>query len=266
MGLTGFSKLLVVASLIGGWQSQAQASANCGAQLTHENPTLLAAATILNSFEYVRHALNQASSEVQNPVYCLSGLALSRNIYQNVRYYLEIDVKEASTNETKFSFRYLYQDASVQAYHNVQGQPWTGLEQSSTKSVLNAIVANAKFTPLAGVKRLENPLEAATHSATYLAAQGSVEAQTLNVIEIQSEGSSVYLVGWMPRATGNPFAKIDAPKGLLLKLGANGEVLVSENVSLVSDLLFPLESVFSATGSSLPGRENWPSAFVELAR
>ncbi len=219
----------------------------------------------------VLHALNKARFEIQEPEYCVSGVALSRNIYQYVKYLFLVEVREKGQEKARFQFHFLFQSASIQSYHNMNGQPWTGLQQSDVQNTFDAMLKGAQFQKLGKEANEMSLLEIAQKSATFASTQAEFDHNSLSVIRISEKDSKsgadqAYLVSWMTLPSVNPFTSSTRTLGVLISRNADGSTSLSEKVLVVRELLFPLEDLLHDKGHQLGTRETWADQLLEDAR
>lgn len=261
--------------LCGVTQAQAESApairAHCGSSIQSSSPSADAALTTMLSLQHVRHGLSQAAATLSNPTYCVSGLALSRNVYQYVQYYFQIDVHSGNEEKPAYQFRFLFQNASVQAYHNYQGQPWTGLPPARVDEILNGLVRSAHFTPIATSENggaSTDPLTLAKQSKTFAASRANVDDSSISILQLPAEsqsGKTVHLVTWLSQPPANPYAGFSQTMGVLIAVDADGTVSLAENVFPTTSILFPMTQSLTETMASLPGRDDWASWLSQMA-
>lgn len=232
----------------------------CGPRVDSASPTLHLALGNVLGFGYVHHAFEKIAREFPRAEYCVSGLPLSRNAYQYYQYYVRVDVRANEGGPLVERVRFLYQDASVQAYHNTQGQPWVALDPAAVDRVFTDFVAGAAIASNEAVNTsTEELIASALASRTFRANASELDAPSLSVLRVTPK---VSVVSALTLPTANPFAGAVRPFGVLV--GAGGTV--TENVSLSSGLLFPLGRVLDETAKSAGPKDAWSDRLVELSR
>lgn len=169
--------------------------------------------------------------------FCVSGMAVSRDIYQYAQYYIQVSV--VADGQSVHEMRFLFQDASTQALDNVGGKPWIGLPAAKIDATLNAYVAEQTLTPWSGSVKAFDPLSIAKQSATYKNEGSSIDQATVSVIPVRMNDSRQYsIVSWLTTPGNNPFSTYVALKGVLVVHDpATGAVSIAENLWLTSDLV-----------------------------
>lgn len=215
----------------------------CAGEVTGLTPAARTALGNLLSLQDVLHALRTARAELSNPRFCTSTIPLARNNYQYVRYLVMIDLYELGESSPRRRFRFLYQDASTQAHHNVGRQPWTGLSAASVDEVLLGVVDQLKFTEQAS----RNPLAIATTSSAFLRQGVNVDEGSLTFTRFQVGSRIFFYAGGLTLPTQNPFAGVVRPFATLLKF-EEGRWLSADGFGPSSDLLYPLERRLQGPG------------------
>ncbi len=88
-------------------------------------------------------------------------------------------------------FQFLLQDASVQAFQNVGGQPWTGLDSRQTQGTFESLISEAQFLPVTSSLQKSSLFEVAKSSKTYRLGIDQINTDTLSAIPIFTQESSM---------------------------------------------------------------------------
>lgn len=223
----------------------------CADRPTATSPVFQTAINNLSSFQYVNHAFERLRREIAHPTFCVSGFALSKNAYQYVRSYLQIDVRDEG-GTVRESFRFLFQDASTQAFHNVGGQPWNGLPLAETERVFADWLKKVSPVPFATTE--SDPLRVALASRTYRENAAQADASTLAVFPLPGAGRN-YLISWLGRPANNPYTAPVTPKAVMVSFDEQGGVSVAENLSLFTDVLAPLDDLLDESTHDVRGAD-----------
>lgn len=216
----------------------------CSHSLRAASPLFQNALDNIYSFNYVRHALMQAQHEQnsEQTLFCTSSLALSKNIYQYFEHLIQVDVYPKGSSKPTYSFHFLFQNASVQAFHNVGGQPWVGLKTAHVNQALKNLVDQAQFARLDLIAGKKTPFEVASQSRSFQHDGESIDKSSLSAMRIlQSDDKIVYLVTWLTKSPENPFAGEVLTRGVLVSFSKDQQVQIAENIYPKGDLLIPLE-------------------------
>jgi hypothetical protein len=256
--------------------SSATASAferSCGPQVLSNIPKFQTALNNLYSLTYVREALDLELRFTPSSELCVSMVAVGNNIYQYQKYFIQIEVVTIGDPDPKRALRtcrFLFQDASVQAFHGYSGQPWTGVNPSEAHLAFQNMVYLAAFKPVKAAANSE-PVEIAKASASYQNHQDTIDLSTLAAIEIskmvKAGRGEVFLVTWLSKPESNPFLHPVIASGVLVSRSPSGKWLLGESVSIASDLLFPLEANVTKVSAQLkPDQSDWKLKLMTFSR
>lgn len=234
----------------------------CSDRPTATSPIFQTAINNIGSFHYVNHALERVRRDIAHPVFCVSGFALSKNMYQYVRSYLQIDVYDEA-GARRYGFRFLFQDASTQAFHNVGGQPWNGLSPVKADGLLAAWAASTVFVPF--VTAETDPVKIAQESRTYRLNREDADLSTLSLFRLPVTDRELYVVNWLGRSPLNPYVAPAVARAVMIAIGPDGAVSVAENLSPFSEALVPLDEALGETTQDVRGRD-WTEALLDLGR
>ncbi len=240
----------------------------CDTYITHTLPALQDALITMESLQHILHTVDAVKAQVADPIFCTSGLVLGRNIYQYFEVYFRIRVVSVSTGLERFDFRFVFQNASIQAYHNNTQQPWVGLSYKNADQVFAQLNDQAVFLPFPGITQMSLE-QIALLSTTYKQNAATADLSTLSSIQLNipqfvSSAPNVYLVSWMSLPSTNPFRDFARPYGILVRKYPDGHLDVAENLNLTSDLLFPLENLQLNSGSNRVPFANWSNFLLSL--
>ena len=255
-------KALAALVLVLGLAANAQAQVieeRCESTPLSSSPSMQIAFTTLSSFHYVLHTFNEIAKELPGAEYCVTGMPMSRNAYQYLQYFIQIDVRSAG--RTHYRLRYLYQDASIQAYHNAHGQPWVAIAPATVDAVVEGALAKADFRALDSA--WTTPVEMAKLTRSYASTVSEVDEKTLSVLPLSEDS---YLVAWMTRSPANPYAGVARTMAIVVKRGADGRPVVAENLSAASDLLFPLDKARIELGAEAGAKDAWAAKVLEISK
>lgn len=193
----------------------------CGQELRAANPLVETAVRNLTSFESVHTAFGELRAQDRDVRFCVSGVMLSKNIYQYGRFLIAIEAINPAGRATH-RFYFLYQDASVQAIHNVGRRPYIALPRRDVDQILTE--ARAGAADLTRELPFEDVIQGVRASRTYTSAAPESDPTTMSGIAVPSEDGSAreLFVTWMTRTPANPFAGYALLKGVSVDLsGAN---------------------------------------------
>ncbi len=236
---------LSICILLMGFYSHAS---TCDHELKSEIPIFQTALDNLYSFTYVRQNLMSELNAVPGSEFCVSSIALGNNIYQYLHYFIEVEVRKPVPLKSRY-YHFLFQDASVQAFHNIGGQPWTGLDNKVVAKVASDLITQAHFAKV-NSKGLDI-LELAKSSRSFLASVDKTDLQTLSSVQIQSSPEKVFLVTWLSLPNENPFLYPVIPRGVLISVSPSSEVQMAEDVSPTSDFWMPLSENITKINNKL---------------
>lgn len=202
----------------------------CRRELRSGLPLLNSALTNLHGIDYVHHAIDELKSR-GNVEFCVSGVAVSRNIYQYLRFYIHVDVRQAGGGKSLARYRFLYQDASVQALHNVGGKPWIAVAVEDADA-LEAQLKNRSFQPLGSGR----PLALIKDTQTFKS--DAADLSTLSSVDL---GDSILLVTWLTKPGANLYADVARTKAVLLKVEGD-MVSVAEGLWFNSEVTKTLDA------------------------
>jgi hypothetical protein len=205
------------------------------------------AANTTVSFPYVRSTI-----EKLNPMgYCVSGIALTKNIYQYYKTLLV--VKLALRDGSYVSLPLLIQMASVQAFENRGPKPWVGVSTKDLSKAAAELAQQSKFQPL------QNPTSVADFKSRVVleSNQGpsSVIADSTYIGDVTLAtdpvtGNTLVLVTQITSTeTGNIFTSAYGTRGWLLQIGKTGLV---ESTGYVPSLFKFMTDLDASTTRSLP--------------
>jgi hypothetical protein len=243
----------IVALLLGAVAANAQSGVVCSADLESDTPLFATALHNIYSFGYVRDALAQLRQSHPGAEFCVSGMALSRNIYQYPKYYVQVSARVGG--KSVHEMRLLFQDASTQALDNVGDKPWVGLPAAQSEQALVDYVKSLSLTKSSPVAKFD-ARAVAEKSATYAAGAADVDQATFGVMPVgMADGREYYVVSWLTKPGANPFASYTMLKGVLVVHDPEtGEVWTSENLWLTSSLAIPLENLLEQNWVADAGR------------
>lgn len=249
--------------------AHADSSVVCDHSLKATSPLFQNALNNLYSFEYIHHAMEgilQAAGP-QEVMFCTSSIAVDKNIYQYLEHVVSVDVYVANSTEPQYSFRLLFQNASIQAFHNVGGQPWIGLNSQQTQQAFASLIASQHFAPLVVPAGTEQVLNIAKLTQSYQRDLAIIDAETFSAMPVaaNSQGTT-YLVSWLTSNSDNPFASFSMSRGVLVTVFSDKHVEVAENISVKSDVSFSLENQMDQLGSALSSKDTWTSALLEMSQ
>lgn len=205
------------------------------------------AANTVVSFPYVRATLEKLS-----PIgYCVSGIALTKNIYQYYKTLLV--VKLAMRDGSYLSVPLIIQMASVQAFENRGPKPWTGLDPKDLTAAANALQAKSNLQSLA------NPTTVADFKAQITAESNQgpsnviADGTYLGDIPLSTDpstGSTLVLISQITNvSTGNIFTSAYSARGWLVQIGKTGLI---ESSAFVPSLFEFMTAVDASVTKSLP--------------
>ncbi len=214
----------------------------CGDQLKSSLPIFQTALDNLYSFSYIRSALQEESVRMPESEYCVSSIALGGNIYQYFNYLILVEVRSKNSTDINH-FQFLFQDASVQAFHNIGGQPWAGLELTKLREVFRKLIEQAQFRPQPKSQNYQNLVEIAMNSRTFKNNSKDVNLDSFSAIPLGGNGSGgfFYLVTWLTNPNSNPFLYPILSRGVLISIDAFGGIEIAENIAPFADIWLPLE-------------------------
>ena len=248
--------------------AHAESSVVCDHSLKATSSLFQNALTNIYSFEYVHHALEQVMRNAgpQEVTFCTSSVAVDKNIYQYLEHIVAIDAYVGNNKEPQYTFRLRFQNASVQAFHNVGGQPWIGLDAKQTQGSFDSFVAAQKFTTLLTAQGMTQSADIAKLSRTYNQDSTIINANTFSTMPLVSDQkSTTYLASWLTSNSANPFATPSLTKGVLVRIFNDGHVDIAENIYVKSDLLFALEDQLEKQTDNLPAKEDWIDVLIKLS-
>ena len=243
-----FSALFVLSSA----HAQTDSSVICGPGLKASTPLFQNALDNLYSFGYVHHALEQVQQE-EGPdvVFCTSSIALRKNIYMYFQHLIQIDVYPKNITAPTHRFRFLFQNASVQAFHNVGGQPWAGIGSAFADQTLKNLVDQAQWTSLPTLVGVENSKDIARLTSTFQKDAEKVDNDSFSAIPVSNgNGKQIFLATWLTKSGDNPFSSPIYTRGVLVAIATDKSVEVAENIFPEGDLLIPLENQLEKSGCS----------------
>ena len=73
-----------------------------------------------------------------------------------------------------------------------------------------------------------------------------------------ASGAKLHLVSWLSRPDENPFRTPVVSYGVLVSVAADGKIETSDDISVASDLRFPLEqNITDVTHTLQPDHSDW---------
>jgi hypothetical protein len=249
--------------------AQIKSSVICDHRLKASSPLFQNALDNIYSFAYIHHALERIKNEAgtKEVLFCTSSIALSKNIYQYFKYLIQIDVYLQGSNVAAYKFRFLFQNASIQAFHNVGGQPWAGLDTSRTDQTLREFTNLAEYHPFIGTTSgLTNPIEIARKSQSFQRDGQNIDLSTLSAIPIPgNQDKQFYLVTWLTKSPENPYAGQVLTRGVLISIGPDQSIGIAENNFPGGDLLIPLEVHLEELVSQVGPSTHWVEKLLKIA-
>lgn len=239
---------------------------DCSNTLTSTNPTLDAALKNLYSFEYVLHAITQKSDEMEQVQYCVSGLPLSQNNYLYKKFFIQIEVSDVLNPTESHTFSFLYQDASIQAYHNVGSKPWVGVSTGSVQEMFSKWLERKEFQVVSTASVKSDPLTIAKNTQVFTQYEDDIDVKTIAIFPLKTKNakfSEIYLVSFMTKSKGNPYTYPVLTKGVLVAKTAT-QVYVAENISLFSDVLNPIEQLLIGAQKQQIAGESFEELLLRL--
>lgn len=239
------------------------------------SPMFKSALNNLYSFFYVRHGFRSALASLKKPETCLSMVSLSRNSYLYYQYLVRIDLFEDENLVPSFTFQFIFQDASVQAFHNVGGQPWVGLDQSSLVEISNNLIHNSKFkesfTSLASFQ--ENPytasLELVKNSPYFILQNSSRDDLTVSVTKLstsQADPIELFLVTWMSKSDRNSSSEQVQLNGTIVKYDkSKSQILILEKSDLNTQVVRPIDIVKDKIFSNFNSHTDWTQELLKIS-
>ncbi|MGE0763933.1 MAG: hypothetical protein AB7N80_11695 [Bdellovibrionales bacterium] len=236
-----------------------------------EPPTSSFGKTIRNyeSFHYVRKAMKKVAEELPNSTICLSMVVGARSDYAYYRYYLKADVYAIGQTKPSYSFQYIFQDASIQAFHNHGGQPWYGLDSAQVDRVVQNFIETSRFEPFPH-RYQGRPVAIAKQTAVYLKSQENIDFESLSSLELKFKSAPAatrfFIVTWLTKPNNNATQDKPMAQGVLMAVDKQQNVLISENILPYSDLFMPLEDYLKALRDNFKPKEQWPQVLLDFAR
>lgn len=244
----------------------------CREDLNFTSSVFQTAFNNLRGFDYVNHALQTAAKEVADPVYCIASVTLSKNEYQYFRFYIQVNIHSRYSLVNRYSFRFLMQDASTQAFQNTGGQPWVAIPLRDADAALDDIIDRANFKSVTAPTIGLTVLQAAMQSFTWQSNVGNMDTSTISILRLVTQKydflkNPVYLVSWMTKTSAaNPFAVPVSSKSLLLTQKSSGEWVMDDSLSTYNSLLTPLDTVLQANAAGPRDVTAWSDLLLRISR
>jgi hypothetical protein len=245
--------------------AQTVPSVICDRNLKATSPLFQNALTNVYSFSYIHHALEQVQTAAgpEGAVFCTSSVVLSKNIYQYFQHLIQIDVYPKGAPQPTYRFRLLFQNASVQAFHNVGGQPWVGLDTALVDQTVAAMVTPAQYHPFTAAPGEQDPVKIARQSASFLKDGANINPDSVGAIPLAGD-KKLYLVTWLTRSSDDPFAGFVMTRGVLVSFAADQSIQLAENI-FPGDLLITLENQRDDLESKVGPSSQWMDRLLAFA-
>lgn len=192
---------------------------HCGRDLDATNTVMATALRNLMSFEGVHAAIGEIENSVPQAQYCVSGVILSKNIYQYGKFLISIEVYDGATNRVLNRMYFLYQDASVQAIHNVGGKPYVALPRIAVEDILQKALTES-ITKTHDISPAESLMNVVQTSETYRGSQPAPDVSSISALEVPGGG---LIITWLTQLPSNPYAGYALLKGLSIDRAPLGE-------------------------------------------
>ena len=249
--------------------SFADSSIVCDRSLKSSSALFQNALDNIYSFHYVHHAIEniRQTAAPQEVTFCTSSVALNKNIYQYLKHLILIDAFVGNDKTPKYTLRLLFQNASIQAFHNVGGQPWAGLDPVQTQNAFNSLIAGASaWKAIQLPVNTYSALEVATLSATFKKDQTQIDATSLSAIPVSRTGEKeIYLVSWLTKNFDNSYATQVYSHGVLVAFTSGQQVEIAENIFPNGDLLIPLENQLEQTTMDAGANSEWTRKLLKIS-
>lgn len=229
--------LLIMLSLV--FQNYAHAN-NCGKDDSMIVPSLLDTGfSNLSSFDYVSHAMKKIIKEPTTG--CIVGWPLYKNEYQYYMFFYNFSLE---TREGTKNVSFLYQDASVQANHNLYQKAWTGLNFDKVRETFSNLVNVASsVVSYPTTKSLKSFVLGDFVGDGPFAEKANLNTLTLLPLK-NITGTDEHLLVWFDSAFGiNPYAVYPAGHAYLVRASTDGYSF--HKLSLFTDLMVPLQKNLS---------------------
>jgi len=247
-------------------QAQTVNSVLCDHNLKASSPLVQTALDNISSFGYIHHALEQVQKEAgaKGVLFCTSSLALDKDIYQYFQYLIQVDAYPQGSNKISYSFRFLFQNASIQAFHNVGGQPWAGLDTARTDQLLQDVINQSQWHAVTLKTPTRDPLLIAQQSQNFQ--KDPVDMSSLAAMPLPgNQGKQYYLVTWMTQGSDDPYVGQVMNKGVLISMD-HQDIEMAENISPQGDVLIPLENQQEELETQVGPSAQWLEKILSLAR
>lgn len=253
-------KLMLVLVLLGGpsWTYAQCLESSSGEDL------LRTAVTNLESFSYIRKAMSSVKSESPQGHFCTSAVALGKDMYQNMRYYIQRDAFDAN-GRLMYRFHFLHQDASVQAVHNVGQKPWVALSDIGTQNFWERTFNSVQWT---AAKTCFDAVQAAKTSALYLSSAADVDEKTLTIAELGEHRSRrIKAVSWLIRPKEGVYAGFPSPKVVLVSQDpSTGDCEIAENLWVTANIENPLTELLNEEREKMLPAPDWTSLLLQVSK
>lgn len=247
-------------------QAQAVNSVLCDHSLKAATPLAQTALDNMSSLGYIHHALEQVQKEAgsQGLLFCTSSVALNKNIYQYFQYLIQVDAYPQGPSKAYYRFFFLFQNASIQAFHNVGNQPWVGLETLRTNQTLQDMISQAQFHQVTLKTFSRDPLVLAQQSQNFR--QDEVDMTSLAAMPLVNlSDKQTFLVTWLTKGSDDPYVGEVMTKGVLITLHQQ-TVEMAENISPQGDLLIPLENQQEELQGRVGPSSQWTDELLGMAK
>lgn len=203
--------------LLAGVTAKADPRANwvyCGRDLHATNPVMATALRNLSSFEAVHAALGVIKAAVPEAQFCVSGVILSKNIYQYGKFLVAVEVNDGTSGRALHRIYFLYQDASVQAIHNVGRKPYIALPAADVDALLRTALTES-MVQVRDIHPADSLMNVVLQSDTYRRSEPPADAGSVSGVVVPGlQGDDGMLVTWVTQMPSNPYAGYALLKGL----------------------------------------------------
>lgn len=255
--------LLILAALTFTTSARANCLSNtAGLQQAYDSQQLAIALDDLNGFSYIRNQLTEWQS--QGNTICATGVALEKNIYQYLRWFIQIEVRD-QYGELKALVPVLFQTASVQAHDNTGPKPWAVMPYADTKAILGQMKFQAQET----LDKFPQP--GAADFKAMVRSQAWAQAFDESSFSVTPLAKDLYMIGWLAQVQGTGgdfFTRQYAPKVVLLHYLGNGGVEIDHSHSGYREMLAPLDTLLNSihVSNETVERQELVKRFSELGR